>query len=303
MRYTNGNTTVTIENDGTKVREWDGMAVPKHPESIDLKITDYCDLGCAYCHESSTVAGRHASIASIEHVIDGLPAGVEIAVGGGDPLSHPELIEVLQAMRNKGLIPNITINQGHVLRNRDLITKLIDDGLVYGVGVSITSRNEEALDFVAERTPNLVIHIIAGVHDSSILKRDAKFLVLGYKQFGRGVEAYSESVGKSIQKWRMMLPLYLGYRHLSFDNLAIEQLRLRKMLPPSAWEKFYMGDDFTFTMYADAVKREYAPTSRSSNRTSFSAMSTLEFFSTRACATPEPTPVNLGPPGTNASSC
>lgn len=47
--YLNGNTTVTIEKDGTKTREYDNVPSPLHPESIDVKITNYCDMGCNYC--------------------------------------------------------------------------------------------------------------------------------------------------------------------------------------------------------------------------------------------------------------
>lgn len=53
-QYINGNTLVTIYNDGTKIREYNKDPQPEFPESIDLKITDYCDMGCPYCHESST---------------------------------------------------------------------------------------------------------------------------------------------------------------------------------------------------------------------------------------------------------
>ena len=39
-----------------------------------------------------------------------------------------------------------------------------------------------------------------------------------------------------------------------------------------------MGDDFTFTMYVDGVKQEFAPTSRSSNRESFNNYTLLQYF-------------------------
>lgn len=47
--YQNGNTTVTLMSDGTKIREYEGVPLVVHPESIDIKITDYCDMGCSYC--------------------------------------------------------------------------------------------------------------------------------------------------------------------------------------------------------------------------------------------------------------
>lgn len=42
----------------------------------------------------------------------------------------------------------------------------------------------------------------------------------------------------------------------------------------------YMGDEFTHTMYVDAVSEIFAPTSRDSFRVSWNDMKILEFFNT-----------------------
>ena len=97
-QYKNGNTTVTIMNDGTKIREYENTAKIVHPESIDIKITDYCDMGCSYCHESSTTKGIHGDLNKLLEVISELPAGIELAIGGGNPLSHPNHVEFLQEL-------------------------------------------------------------------------------------------------------------------------------------------------------------------------------------------------------------
>jgi len=55
-KYINGNYTVTIFDDGTKEREYEGIPVPKWPESCDVKVTDYCDANCPFCfHPDSEV--------------------------------------------------------------------------------------------------------------------------------------------------------------------------------------------------------------------------------------------------------
>lgn len=48
-QYKNGNTLVTLLNDGTKIREYEGTPISEFPESIDIKITNYCDLACSFC--------------------------------------------------------------------------------------------------------------------------------------------------------------------------------------------------------------------------------------------------------------
>jgi len=198
-KYQNGNTTVTIKNDGTKIREYENTPEILHPESIDVKITNYCDIGCAYCHESSTTKGIHGDLKKLLQVINDLPAGVELAIGGGNPLSHPNLVEFLQVLKGKGIIANLTVNQGHLKTFQDMITYLIKDELVKGVGISITSNNFNYIKPLLEITDNIVYHIIAGVNKVEVVERlielgNCKVLVLGYKLFGFGVNFHSKEV-------------------------------------------------------------------------------------------------------------
>ena len=65
---------------------------------------------------------------------------------------------------------------------------------------------------------------------------------------------------------------------MSFDNLALKQLNIKQYLTDEEWDRFYCGTDGAFTMYIDAVKQEYAPTSRSSNRKSFDEISLINYF-------------------------
>jgi hypothetical protein len=281
--YQNGNTTVTILQDGTKIREYENTPIIEHPESMDIKITNYCDLGCKYCHENSTIEGKHADLEKLKEILKVLPAGVELAIGGGNPLSHPELKSFLSWCKTKGFIPNLTVNQQHLSEYPDLILDLIFEGLVYGIGVSITSKNLYSVKSLCKITPHVVFHVIAGVNKIELLDEliqipKCKVLILGYKTFGRGVNYHSESVENNIKDWYRKLYNYVRKCTLSFDNLAIEQLNVRRLFTDEGWDKFYMGNDFTFTMYIDAVKQEFAPTSRSGDRKSFNEISLLNYF-------------------------
>lgn len=285
-KYKNGNTTVTIMNDGTKIREYESAPEILHPESIDVKITDYCDMGCAYCHESSTTKGFHGDLDKLLEVIAELPAGVELAIGGGNPLSHPNLVEFLQALKSKGIIANLTVNQGHLKSFQDMIVYLIKEELVKGIGISITNNNFKYIKPLLEITDNIVYHLIAGVNKVEVVEKlielgTCKVLVLGYKLFGFGINYHSKEVDSELKAWYKYLPKLIGKCTLSFDNLAIEQLKVKRLFTNEGWDKFYMGDDFCFTMYIDAVKQQYAPTSRSKNRASFNDYSLIQYFKTR----------------------
>lgn len=51
------------------------------------------------------------------------------------------------------------------------------------------------------------------------------------------------------------------FKVVSFDNLAIEQLNVRRLISDEYWNEFYMGDDGNFTFYIDMVERKFARSS------------------------------------------
>lgn len=59
-KYINGYYTVRLYSDVTKIRETkEDEFVPYFAENCDVKITDRCDGGCAFCYEGCTIMGRH----------------------------------------------------------------------------------------------------------------------------------------------------------------------------------------------------------------------------------------------------
>lgn len=270
-KYRNGNCHVTLESDGTKTREYDGEPHPKFPESVDLKITDYCDLNCSYCHECSSLKGKHASIETIHKVIQNLPAGVELAIGGGNPLAHPDIINILTMIKNTGLVANMTVNVQHLRPFRKLTRIIRDRGLIRGLGIScilgISYVHGFSDDIMLVADENTVYHVIAGETDMKSFERinhyGDKVLILGYKQYGRGMLHYSETIEKNLSKWRYWIGTVIGQTKtiISFDNLAIKQLGIRDIISIDDWDKCYMGDDGKFTLYIDAVNEKYAVSS------------------------------------------
>lgn len=269
--YENGNVLVTLYEDGTKVQEWDGEAKPVYPNSIDIKITNYCDLDCEWCHEISTRGGKHGNLLELLENIKDLPSGTELAIGGGNPLSHPKLEDFLKVCKSKGLIPNLTINYKHVEEFLDMINYFIEEKLAYGIGISVEDDFDPIIFNKFVSTSNVVFHVISGVNKISVLDKIKKskvnkILILGYKQFGRGLGYYNSEVESCKEDWFNNLRKYIKKHHLSFDNLAVKQLDIKRFLTSSEWDEFYMGEDGQFTMYIDAVKRQYAVSSTNSKR-------------------------------------
>ncbi len=300
--YDNGNCHVDLYEDGTLERTYDETkpVICDFPSSMDIKITNYCPVGdgvagpiCAYCHEKSTPQGLHGDLNVLLDVLKEIPPGVEIAAGGGSVLSHPNIVPFLQELKHRGLISNITINQKHLAQDKDLILSLIKDDLVKGIGISYTSNTYfDAIKPILQATNNVVFHLIMGINllkdiDELYLfcreqHKECKILILGYKNFGFGINYLLRHKEIENNKYQWYTKLYSYFKKndltISFDNLALTQLNLKRYFTKEAWDRFFLGEDGGHSCYIDAVKQEYAMSSTSIARTSFNDCSLLEFF-------------------------
>jgi len=269
-KYKNGNYITTIYNNGTKIRENDlDNLIPDFPENIDLKITNKCEQNCKWCHEKSDINGKHADILNAKF-INTLHPYTELAIGGGNVLLHPDLISFLNILKQKNIIANITINQYQFMNNLSLIKQLIDNKLIYGLGVSYVKYDELFLNEI-KKYDNIVLHVINGLIELNELKqlydKDLKILILGYKIFGRGKDYYNNKIIKNIDLMnKSILMIMSKFKIASFDNLALKQLKLKDKLPTNIWNQFYMGDDGQYTMYIDLVNNQFAKNSTSIKR-------------------------------------
>lgn len=266
--YKNGNYRTLILSDGTKIRKTnDDEFIPDFAENMDIKITNCCDRNCLMCHEGSIPDGKHGDIMN-EKFIDTLHPYQEVAIGGGDITTHPDLIPFLQKLKERKVIANITVNQIHFVQKQKLIRKLVDEKLIYGIGVSLVNPTEKFISLI-KQYPNAVIHVINGILKSSDIEalenNNLKMLILGYKQLRRGTDWYTEDHENIVvrQMWlkENICNIYDKFKVVSFDNLAIEQLNMRRFFTDKEWEEFYMGDDGNFTYYIDMVERKFAKSS------------------------------------------
>lgn len=273
--YQNGNYTVKIYDDGTKIRENDlDFFESAFPENIDIKITNRCNIGCKMCHECSTPTGENADLLSLPF-IDSLHPYTELAIGGGNIFENPQFIPFLLKLKRNHIIANITINQLHFEENYSLVRYLISEKLVYGVGVSLSIPSDKFVAMFKSCGQNMVLHVINGIITQWQIERylanhGLKILFLGYKNFGRGSEYWKTHALDIMRNQeyikKNMENLLSSFRVVSFDNLGIEQIQPRRFLTDKQFNEFYMGDEGQFTMYIDAVKQEFGKNSISTVR-------------------------------------
>ena len=284
------------------------------PDSIDLKISNRCSHGCKFCHESSIPGGDILDIEKTKSILSQLPKKpIEIAVGGGNVLEClDETEDILGWLVERGYNTRITITLDDLKSSGDpeldeRIVSLISSK-VGGLGISVTSDLGRIIEEISKKKdatsyykpspldytdlgkelsfgPQIVFHVIAGITSLDYIKylienTRGSVLVLGYKQWGRALNNKLPDLSK--------LREYIGsvikdktkndLTSLGFDNLGIEQLGIKDMIGENKWKGMYLGDEGTCSMYIDAVKGEFARTSRSPERVSWNNIKLLDYY-------------------------
>ncbi len=80
------------------------------PREAHLQITEACGLPCKSCYMETSAAGAHVPLEVVEERLRVLAReGVmRVALGGGEPLRHPDLASIAAAARSLGLAVGVT---------------------------------------------------------------------------------------------------------------------------------------------------------------------------------------------------
>ena len=102
--------------------------VDRKPLQCSFYVTDRCNLDCSYCTEYDN-SQPHPALADLKARLRKIRAlgTMRIALVGGEPLLHPDIVEVVRYCRELGFATSLTTN-GFLL-NRELIQELDAAGL------------------------------------------------------------------------------------------------------------------------------------------------------------------------------
>jgi hypothetical protein len=125
-----------------------------------------------------------------------------------------------------------------------------------------------------------VIHVIAGI--DSIMdvinlrnKGVRKILILGEKNFGFN-EGKVDLTTKNHRQWFWWVrKMFNIFDVTSFDNLALEQLNMKRFFSDDNWNVFNQGEH---SFYINAVEEYFAPSSRSNNKTNWDSLFIKDYF-------------------------
>lgn len=268
--YKNGNYTVTIYDDGTKVRETnDDKFIPNFAECIDVNLSYKCNVGCKFCYLNCNPKGKEADLKSENTLkfLDSLKPYTEIALN----LNNYEMKGLkyfLTEAKKRNIIANVTVNIKII--DLDYLLDLKKDNLIHGIGVSISDFNnlDKELILRLSKIDDIVFHLVAGIVTASDMIKlseiaDLKVLILGYKNIGKG-ETLLKNNFNIINNINLIKNNINGLKNffkvMSFDNLAVEQLNLKEAFK-DIFDDYYMGDDGQFTYYVDLVYNTFSKSS------------------------------------------
>src|SRR5271166_6645850 len=92
-----------------------GLASTRHPILAHVIPMRRCNLACAYCNEYDKVSDPVPTAEMLRRIeiLAAMGTGI-ITISGGEPLLHPDLDEIIRAIRSHGAIATIITN-GYLL--------------------------------------------------------------------------------------------------------------------------------------------------------------------------------------------
>lgn len=187
------------------------------PELVDISISNHCTKGCDFCYRDSKANNSFMNLENYEYILKSLNHSrwgnvFQVALGGGEPLEHPNFLEIINKTIEHGVVPNFTTNAIHLNRS---VAKHISNK-VGAIAVSSTDLGElkninfkclfdynikTNIHFILNKD-NLkqAINILEGKYNK-VLNNFNSIVFLTYKSVGRGSESKSLSLNSMLKNF------------------------------------------------------------------------------------------------------
>jgi radical SAM protein with 4Fe4S-binding SPASM domain len=98
----------------------DNPAYAPFPFILDIEVSSICkgptdqsglNKLCPFCYKANTSKGHNMSLDEFKTIIDKMPGLTQVAFGSGSTgIENPDIFDMLEYTRSKGIIPNITVS-------------------------------------------------------------------------------------------------------------------------------------------------------------------------------------------------
>jgi len=243
------------------------------PELVDVKLTDACPFGCDFCYMDSRPEGKHAELSDVLLVAERLAEAqvFEVALGGGEPTLHPDFLEIVDAFRSRGVVPNFTTKNLAWLRDPKTVAFLKERIGSFAYSAQSAKEVEKLAALLEEcewkwdswGTRNRpTVHVVMGTVPREefvailelVKEKGLGITLLGYKRVGRGSRPEH-----AYRRWWLKEASEHGPYRLGIDTaLAAES---RSQLAKVAKPYMFHTEDGRFSAYVDATTMTMAPSS------------------------------------------
>jgi len=191
-----------------------------HPELADISISNHCSKGCNFCYRDSVVNNIFMTVEDYSFVLNAMQHSkwgnvFQVAIGGGEPLEHPNFIEIINITRSLNIIPNFTTN-GELLKDN------IVEKIATKVGaIAISCQDINQLDFekillLSKYNVKTNIHFLL---NSKTIVQAINILNGEYNNMLKGVNAVVFLTHKPAGRANESDMLYLNEDFMDFVNM------------------------------------------------------------------------------------
>ncbi len=171
------------------------------PELADISISNHCTKNCGYCYRDSKKNQSFMRVKDYEYILNSLNHPqwgnvFQVALGGGEPLEHPNFLDFIEVSNNFGIVTNFTSNGIHL--NHSIINAI--KGKIGAIAISVYSVEElkncnfkmlvengikTNIHFLLSRkSANQATQLLKGIHNNLLSGLNA-IIFLTYKTTGR----------------------------------------------------------------------------------------------------------------------
>lgn len=213
------------------------------------------------CYQGSTKAGRHADLSSIQSFACtiGHMGVFEVAIGGGDPTTHPQFVDILRTFYENGVVPNFSTQLWDWLDKPEVVEAVKNYCGAVALSTQSASLANKWISTCTKLGIKPHIHYVLGLSNLDNLRKmlrsrkSGHLVLLAYKQMGRATDTppidytgWQDIVRNNANGWTVAV-----------DSFLVDEVRsgfTRQEVP----EHLFESGDGRFSFYWDAVVGNYA---------------------------------------------
>lgn len=210
------------------------------PELADISISNHCTMNCDYCYRDSKPDNSFMNIDDYDFVLKSLSHPhwgnvFQVALGGGEPLEHPDFIDIINLTNKYKIVPNFTTNG--CLISEDIVSLL--QGRVGAIAVSINdislisktniellmeSNIKTNLHFIlSDSSIEHAVDILMGKYNEMIPRLNA-IIFLTYKPAGRAAQNHCLKFDSRLRKFISLIDNNNCRTRIGFDACFVPLL-------------------------------------------------------------------------------